>query len=317
MGMTGRVQARWDEVNQKHLDSHERTERRRGRARRRVQGGSHDAAVGRARARRLSGDPWRGERGHHHRGLDPLGARACAGRAGRSRTGRASSAPARAGSACASCSRAFPERADALPLRNPVSTLSRRERRPRSAGRPALGRQRTSRSLSRAAARSASSARAPPASRRWPAALVGVWPPARGSVRLDGAALDQWSPAALGPAHRLSAAGRRAVRRAPSAQNIARFEADADPEAIIAAAEAGRRARPDRAAAAGLRDAHRRGRDGALGRPAPAHRARAGALPRSVPGRAGRAQLEPRWRRRAGAHPGDRGRAGARRHRRS
>src|SRR4030095_8494418 len=25
--------------------------------------------------------------------------------------------------------------------------------------------------------------------------LVGIWPPARGSVRLDGAALDQWDPA--------------------------------------------------------------------------------------------------------------------------
>jgi len=30
------------------------------------------------------------------------------------------------------------------------------------------------------------------------AALVGVWQPLRGSVRLDGAALDQWSPDALG-----------------------------------------------------------------------------------------------------------------------
>jgi ATP-binding cassette subfamily C protein len=29
--------------------------------------------------------------------------------------------------------------------------------------------------------------------------LVGVWPPARGVVRLDGAALDQWDPEALGP----------------------------------------------------------------------------------------------------------------------
>ena len=29
-------------------------------------------------------------------------------------------------------------------------------------------------------------------------AIVGVWPPARGKMRLDGAALDQWSPEALG-----------------------------------------------------------------------------------------------------------------------
>ena len=29
--------------------------------------------------------------------------------------------------------------------------------------------------------------------------IVGVWAPARGKVRLDGAALDQWAPAELGP----------------------------------------------------------------------------------------------------------------------
>ena len=44
-------------------------------------------------------------------------------------------------------------------------------------------------------------------------ALVGVWQPVRGKVRLDGAALDQWSTRRARPPHRLSAAGRRAVRR--------------------------------------------------------------------------------------------------------
>lgn len=67
-------------------------------------------------------------------------------------------------------------------------------------------------------------------------ALVGVWQPARGSVRLDGAALDQWSSQALG----------RHIGYLPQdielfdgtiGQNIARFEADADPEAVIRAAE--------------------------------------------------------------------------------
>jgi ATP-binding cassette, subfamily C, type I secretion system permease/ATPase len=67
--------------------------------------------------------------------------------------------------------------------------------------------------------------------------LVGVWQPVRGSVRLDGAALDQWSPDALG----------RHVGYLPQdvellagtvAQNIARFEPDADNEAVIAAAKA-------------------------------------------------------------------------------
>jgi ATP-binding cassette subfamily C protein PrsD len=65
---------------------------------------------------------------------------------------------------------------------------------------------------------------------------VGVWRPARGSVRLDGAALDQWSREALG----------RHIGYLPQdielfegtlGQNIARFEPDPAPEAVIAAAE--------------------------------------------------------------------------------
>ena len=67
-------------------------------------------------------------------------------------------------------------------------------------------------------------------------ALVGVWQPVRGKVRLDGASLDQWSPEALG----------RHIGYLPQdielfdgsiGQNIGRFHADADPEAIITAAE--------------------------------------------------------------------------------
>jgi ATP-binding cassette subfamily C protein len=67
--------------------------------------------------------------------------------------------------------------------------------------------------------------------------LVGVWQPVRGKIRLDGAALEQWTPEALG----------RHIGYLPQdvelltgtvAQNIARFESDADPEAIIAAAKA-------------------------------------------------------------------------------
>jgi PrtD family type I secretion system ABC transporter len=67
--------------------------------------------------------------------------------------------------------------------------------------------------------------------------LVGVWTPVRGSVRLDGATLDQWSPQALG----------RHVGYLPQdvelfpgnvAQNIARFEDPPDAEAVLAAAQA-------------------------------------------------------------------------------
>ncbi len=65
--------------------------------------------------------------------------------------------------------------------------------------------------------------------------LVGVWPPVRGKVRLDGAALDQWDDERLG----------RHIGYLPQdvelmagtvAENIARFEPEADSEAVIAAA---------------------------------------------------------------------------------
>jgi ATP-binding cassette subfamily C protein len=67
-------------------------------------------------------------------------------------------------------------------------------------------------------------------------ALVGVWQPVRGKVRLDGAALDQWSSEVLG----------RHIGYLPQdvelfagtiAQNIARFEDDPESETIIAAAK--------------------------------------------------------------------------------
>jgi PrtD family type I secretion system ABC transporter len=67
-------------------------------------------------------------------------------------------------------------------------------------------------------------------------ALVGVWQPFRGKVRLDGAALDQWTSDALG----------RHIGYLPQdvelfagtvAQNICRFDSDASSESIIAAAK--------------------------------------------------------------------------------
>src|SRR5258707_11574462 len=67
-------------------------------------------------------------------------------------------------------------------------------------------------------------------------ALVGVWQPFRGKVRVDGAALDQWSSDVLG----------RYIGYLPQdvelfagsvAQNICRFDPEADSQAIIAAAK--------------------------------------------------------------------------------
>ena len=68
-------------------------------------------------------------------------------------------------------------------------------------------------------------------------ALVGVWPYARGAVRLDGAAIDQWMPAALGP-HVGYLPQDIELFDGTVAENIARFERDATDAAVIAAAKA-------------------------------------------------------------------------------
>jgi ATP-binding cassette subfamily C protein PrsD len=67
--------------------------------------------------------------------------------------------------------------------------------------------------------------------------LVGVWAPVRGKVRLDGAALDQWSSEALGP-HIGYLPQDVELLAGSVAQNISRFDAKPDPNAIIAAAKA-------------------------------------------------------------------------------
>lgn len=68
-------------------------------------------------------------------------------------------------------------------------------------------------------------------------ALVGAWVPLGGKIRLDGAAVDQWDETALG----------RDIGYLPQdielfdgtvAENISRFDPAADPEAILAAADA-------------------------------------------------------------------------------
>ena len=68
-------------------------------------------------------------------------------------------------------------------------------------------------------------------------AMVGVWTAARGRVRIDGAALDQWSPEALGP-HIGYLPQDMELFAGSVAENIARFEAAPSSEAIIAAARA-------------------------------------------------------------------------------
>ncbi|MEA3028239.1 MAG: ATP-binding cassette, subfamily type secretion system permease/ATPase, partial [Alphaproteobacteria bacterium] len=67
--------------------------------------------------------------------------------------------------------------------------------------------------------------------------LVGVWQPARGRVRLDGAALDQWSTDSLGK-HIGYLPQDVELLGGTVAQNIGRFSEQQDPKAVIAAATA-------------------------------------------------------------------------------
>ncbi|HUC47858.1 MAG TPA: type I secretion system permease/ATPase [Xanthobacteraceae bacterium] len=67
--------------------------------------------------------------------------------------------------------------------------------------------------------------------------LVGVWSPMRGTVRLDGATLDQWSPESLGQ-HIGYVPQDVELFNGTVAQNISRFEEPPDPDAVIAAAQA-------------------------------------------------------------------------------
>jgi ATP-binding cassette subfamily C protein len=67
--------------------------------------------------------------------------------------------------------------------------------------------------------------------------LVGVWQPARGKVRLDGCTFDQWSSEILGM-HIGYLPQDVELLAGTVAQNIGRFDPEADPKAILAAAKA-------------------------------------------------------------------------------
>jgi PrtD family type I secretion system ABC transporter len=66
-------------------------------------------------------------------------------------------------------------------------------------------------------------------------ALIGVWKPARGAIRLDGATLGQWNSDALGR-HIGYLPQEVELFEGTVAQNIARFQADADPNLLMTAA---------------------------------------------------------------------------------
>ncbi len=130
--------------------------------------------------------------------------------------------------------RSLPERGEPLPLRRPTSTFSVQALSVTSPG----GQQPLVRDISfQLKAGSGLGIIGPSGSGKscLARALVGVWTPARGRVRLDSASLDQWLPEMLG----------RHVGYLPQdvelfagsiAQNIARFRNNDDPDLVIQAA---------------------------------------------------------------------------------
>src|SRR5262249_37211349 len=67
--------------------------------------------------------------------------------------------------------------------------------------------------------------------------LTGIWPSARGAVRIDGAALEQWAPEIIGPELGYLSQGVD-LFDGTVAENIARMAAEPDAGAIVAAARA-------------------------------------------------------------------------------
>jgi ATP-binding cassette subfamily C protein len=234
MGMTGRLSATWDEVNQKHLDAQERASD--------VAGGLGSLSKA-ARMALQTGVLGIGAylviQGEASAGIiiagSILAARALAPVEQVIAHWKGFASARQSWTRLRELFVAFPEREEPLALRAPSSRLSVNGVSLVPPGDQRFVVSAVSFELSRG---SALGIIGPSASGKssLARALVGVWRPVRGSVRLDGAALDQWSTETLG----------RHIGYLPQdielfegtiGQNIARFEPDADPEAIIRAAE--------------------------------------------------------------------------------
>jgi ATP-binding cassette subfamily C protein len=234
MGMTRRLGATWDEVNQKHLDAHEQASDVAGGL-----GGLSKVARMALQSGVLGLGAYLVIHGEASAGVivagSILSARALAPVEQVIAHWKGFASARQSWTRLRELFAAFPEQAHGLPLRKPASTLSVEAV---SLAPPGDQRSVVNRVSFTLKSGSALGIIGPSASGKssLARALVGVWRPVRGSVRLDGATLDQWSPEALG----------RHIGYLPQdielfegtiAQNIARFEPDPNPEAIIRAAE--------------------------------------------------------------------------------
>lgn len=234
MGMGGRLSARWSTVNQQHLDAHERA------------GDVASGLGGASKVARMalqSGVLGLGAylviHGEASSGIiiagSILSARALAPVELVIAHWKAFSGARQSWAHLRRLFAAVPEPADPLPLRPPSSTLSVEALSLVPPGDQRLVVRDVSFALRSG---SALGVIGPSASGKssLARALVGVWRPARGSVRLDGAALDQWSAEALGQ-HVGYLPQDIELFEGTIGQNIARFDPDAAPETIIRAAE--------------------------------------------------------------------------------
>ena len=316
MGMGRALAQRWAKINDRYIAAHRPCERRRQLLRQHLEGAAACAAVGDPRPRRLSRDPPGADRRRHDRRLDHDGPRARADRDRDRQLARLHCRPGRASAAVRrSCAR-LPRgrrrhrrcrrrRAASTSSRSPsprpggttpiVSGCSLRARRPGEA----LG------IIGPSGAGKTSLVRA----------LIGIWPPARGDVRLDGAAARPMGPGLLG----------RHIGFV--SQTVELFDGHHRRKHRAHERRAGQRGRAARRARAGAHDMILRlpngydtriGEGGAVlsGGQRAARRARARAVRRPVPGRARRAELQSRQRGRGGVATGDARAQGARRHRR-
>ena len=292
--------AAWNRVSRPAEDR----QRHLGRLRHFRTNSAHDAAVGRARRRRLSRHPSGGTGGIIIASSILTGARPRAGGPRHrqlARLRRGAPELAAPGANCWSCCQPS---APSCHCRQPRATLAvengqrRRRRRRKScsvAGRQLLSEGRQGAGHHRRRARSGKSSLA--------RALVGVWRPCArhrpARRRGDGAMVLRSARAA----HRLSAAGRRAVRGQRSPKTLRDLAPKPAAEAVIAAANA-----------AGMHELIVRLPEGyetqigeqgaaALGWPTAADRAGSRALRRPLPGCSRRAELKSRCRGRRGADP--------------
>src|SRR4051812_35576431 len=234
MGMTERLGATWDEVNQRHLDAHERTSDVSGGL-----GGVSKAARYALQSAVLGTGGYLVIHGEATAGIiiagSILSSRALAPIDQVIAHWKGFASARQSWARLCELFSNFPEKPEALPLRKPASTLSVESVNIFPPGDPRIVVRDVSFTLKSG---SALGIIGPSGSGKssLARALVGVWSPVRGSVRLDRAALDQWSPKALGRHIGYLPQGIE-LFEGTIGQTIARFEPNPDPEAIITAAE--------------------------------------------------------------------------------